>query len=216
VSLPRANTTHSTPNPNFAQIASDERIAATQEALNANNIQTVVVDTAEEARQEVLSLLPEGAEVHTGASRTLDQIGLTAEIEESGRYQPIRRQLRTLDRVTQGREFRKLASSPDFMLGSVQAVTEQGQVLVASGGGSQIGPYASGAGNVIWVVGAQKLVRTLEDGLQRLQEYTLPLEEERMHAATGRGTGLNQILIINGSLRPNRLKMVIVKEQLGF
>jgi hypothetical protein len=206
----------STPNPNFAELASDEQIAATQEALNANNIQTIVVDTAEEARQYVLSLLPEGAEVHTGASRTLDQIGLTAELEESGRYHAIRPQLRTLDRRTQGREWRKLASSPDFMLGSVHAVTEQGQVLVASGGGSQIGPYASGAGTVIWVVGTQKLVRTLDDGLRRLQEYAYPLEDERMREATGRSTHLNQILIINGSLQPNRLKMVIVKEQLGF
>jgi hypothetical protein len=206
----------STANPMFAVLASDEQIAATQEALNANNIQTVVVDTAAEARDYVLSLLPEGAEVHMGASRTLDEIGLTAEIEESGRYQAVRPRLRALDRVTQGREWRKLASSPDVMLGSVHAVTEQGQVLVASGGGSQIGPYASGAGTVIWVVGAQKLVRTLEDGLQRLKEYALPLEDERMRAATGRSTGLNQILIINGSLRPNRLKMVIVKEQIGF
>jgi LUD domain len=212
----RSSKIHSTPNPDFAHLASDEQIAATQQALNANNIQTVVVDTAEEARQYVLSLLPEGAEVHMGASRTLDQIGLTAEIEESGRYQAIRPQLRTLDRMTQGREFRKLASSPDFMLGSVHAVTEQGQVLVASGGGSQIGPYASGAGTVIWVVGAQKLVRTLEDGLRRLQEYAYPLEDERMREATGRSTRLNQVLIINGSLQPNRLKMVIVKEQLGF
>jgi hypothetical protein len=211
-----SSATQSTPNLDFAQLASNERIAETQEALNANNIQTVVVDTAEEALQYVLSLLPEGAEVHTGASRTLDQIGLTAELEESGRYQAIRPQLRQLDRMTQGRKWRKLASSPDFMLGSVHAVTEQGQVLVASGGGSQIGPYASGAGTVIWVVGAQKLVRTLEDGLQRLQEYAYPLEDERMREATGRSTHLNQILIINGSLQPNRLKMVIVKEQLGF
>ena len=96
------------------------------------------------------------------------------------------------------------------------SVTEQGQVLVASGGGGQIGPYASGAGMVIWVVGAQKLVRTLEEGLRRLQEYALPLEDERMRAAIGRSTRLNQILIINGSLRPHRLKMVIVKEQLSF
>jgi YkgG family uncharacterized protein len=206
----------STPNPMFAELASDEQIAATQEALNANNIQTVVVDTAAEARDYVLRLLPEGAEVHMGASRTLDEIGLTAEIEESGRYQAVRPRLRALDRVTHGREWRKLASSPDVMLGSVHAVTEQGQVLVASGGGSQIGPYASGAGTVIWVVGAQKLVRTVEDGLRRLKEYALPLEDERMRAATGRSTGLNQILIINGSLRPNRLKMVIVKEQIGF
>ena len=205
-----------TPNPIFAQVASDEQISATLEALNANNIETVVVDTAEEARQYVLSLLPEGAEVHMGASRTLDQIGLTARIEESGRYQAIRPRLRTLDRMTQGREYRQLAASPDFMLGSVHAVTEEGQVLVASGGGSQIGPYASGAGTVIWVVGAQKLVRTLEEGLRRLQEYASPLEDERMREATGRSTGLNQILIINGSLRLGRLKMVIVKEQLGF
>ena len=102
------------------------------------------------------------------------------------------------------------------MLGSVHAVTEQGQVLVASGGGSQIGPYASGAGTVIWVVGAQKLVHTLDDGLRRLQEYAYALEDERMREATGRSTHLNQILIINGSLQPHRLKMVIVKEQIGF
>ena len=211
-----SSATQSTPNPDFADLASDEQIATTLEALSANNIQTVVVESAEEARQYVLGLLPEGAEVHTGASRTLDHIGLTAEIEESGRYQAIRPQLRQLDRRTQGREWRKLASSPDFMLGSVHAVTAQGQALVAFGGGSQIGPYASGAGAVIWVVGAQKLVRTLEDGLRRVQEYAYPLEDERMREATGRSTHLNQILVINGSLQPNRLKMVIVKEHLGI
>jgi hypothetical protein len=211
-----SSATPSAPNLHFAELAPSEQIAATQEALNANNIQTVVVDTAQEARRYVISLLPEGAQVHIGASRTLDQIGLTSEIEESGRYRAIRPQLRQLDRRTQGGEWRKLASSPDFMLGSVHAVTEQGQVLVASASGSQIGPYAFGAGTVIWVAGAQKLVRTLEDGLRRLEEYVYPLEDERMREATGQSTHLNQILIINGSLQPYRLKMVIVKEQLGF
>jgi len=119
----------------------DKQIAITQAALNANNIQTIVVSSGEEAREYVLSLIPEGTEVHQVASHTLERIGLTAEIEQSGRYQ-----VRKLDRMTQGREIRKLSSSPDFMLGSVHAVTAQGQVLVASGGGSQIGPYASGAG----------------------------------------------------------------------
>ena len=130
----------------FDQLASDEQIAATQQALNAHNIQTVVVDTGEEARDCVLGLIPEGAEVHTAMSTTLDLIGVTREIEESGRYNAIRPQLRKMDRIKQNREWRKLASAPDVMLGSVHAVTEQGQVLVASGGGSQIGPYASGAG----------------------------------------------------------------------
>jgi hypothetical protein len=210
------NTTTSTLSPVFGQIASDEQIAQTVEALKARGIQTVVVDTGEEARDYVLSLIPEGAEVHQGASRTLELIGLTREIEESGRYDAVRPQLRKLDRTTRWREYRKLSSAPDFMLGSVHAVTEQGQVLVGSGGGSQIGPYAWSAGTVIWVVGAQKLVPTLEDGLRRLEEYALPLENERMRAATGRPSRLNQILIINGTFLPNRFKMVIVKENLGF
>lgn len=204
------------PNPLFSQLASDEQITATQQALNANNIQTVVVTTGEEAREYVLGLIPEGAEVHQAASRTLEQIGLTAEIEESGRYHAIRPRVRKLDRATQGAEIRKLSSSPDVMLGSVHAVTAQGQVLVASGGGSQIGPYASGAGLVIWVVGAQKLVGSLEEGLRRIQEYSYPLEDERMQALTGRNSRLNQILIVNGALQPQRLKLVIVKENLGF
>jgi hypothetical protein len=148
--------------------------------------------------------------------RTLEQIGLIAIIEESGQYQAIRPQLRKLDRVKQNREFRRMGSSPDFMLGSVHAVTADGQVIVGSGGGSQIGPYASGAGKVIWVVGAQKLVPTLEEALCRLQEYSYALEDERMRAAMGRPAQLNQILIVRGSLQPGRFNMVIVKENLGF
>ncbi len=120
---------------------------------------------------------------HQSASHTLEQIGLTAVIEQSGRYHAIRPQVRKLDRATQGREIRKLSSSPDVMLGSVHAVTAQGQVLVASGGGSQMGPYASGAGTVIWVVGAQKLVGSLEEGLRRLHEHSYVLEDERMQTA---------------------------------
>jgi hypothetical protein len=184
--------------------------------LNAHNIQTVVVDTGEEAKKYVLSLIPGSAEVHMGMSTTLDQIGVTREIEQSGRYNAIRPQLRNLDRIKQNREWRKLASAPDFMLGSVQAVTEQGQVLVASGGGSQIGRYASGAGTVIWVVGAQKLVPTLADGMRRIEEHALPLESERMRQMTGRDSVVNQIPIVRGTLQPNRFKMVIVKENLGF
>ena len=199
-----------------SQLASDEQIDRTVQALKARNILAVVVNTGDEACEYVLNLLPEGAEVHASMSRTLEQIGLTAVIEQSGRYQAIRPQLRKLDRIKQSREFRRMASSPDYMLGSVHAVTQDGQVIVGSGGGSQVGPYASGAGKVIWVVGAQKLVPTLEDGLRRLSGYSYPLENERMQTAVGRPAQLNQILIIRGALQPGRLNMVIVKENLGL
>lgn len=78
-----------------------------------------------------------------------------------------------------------------------------------------MGPYTFGAGKVIWVVGAQKLVSTLEDALRRLQDYAYPLEDERMQSLAGRSAHLNQILTINGALQPGRFTMVIVKEKLG-
>jgi hypothetical protein len=206
--------TAQTLNAEYARVASEEQIQQALEALNAGNIQAVVVDTGEQACEYVLNQLPEGSEVHSSSSRTLDQIGLTAVIEESGRYNAVRPQLRKMDRATQSREIRKLGASPDFMLGSVHAVTLSGQVIVGSGSGSQMGAYTSGAGKVIWVVGAQKIVATLEDGMRRLREYCLPAESERLMAAIGRPSRLNQILILQ-SAWPGRLQMVIVRENIG-
>jgi hypothetical protein len=98
----------------------------------------------------------------------------------------------------------------------VSAVTEDGRVLIASKTGSQLGPYASGAGKVVWVVGAQKIVKDLAEGLQRLQEYVYPLEEEHMQQLYKMSTGVNKILIVNKELRPGRATLIIVKEALGF
>jgi hypothetical protein len=95
-------------------------------------------------------------------------------------------------------------------------VTENGQVMIASNTGSQLGPYASGAGKVIWVVGAQKLVKDLDEGFKRIREYCYPLEEVHMQQLYKVGTKVNKVLIVNGEIRPNRITMIIVKEELGF
>ena len=123
-------------------------------ALRANNIEAIVVDTGAEARRLILELIPEGAEVLLAASKTLAEIGLFAELQESGRYDLLRTRYLTMDRATQGREIRRLIAAPDFMLGSVHAVTEDGALVTASYSASQLGPYASGAGQLILVVGS--------------------------------------------------------------
>ena len=89
-------------------------------------------------------------------------------------------------------------------------------LLVASFSGSQLGPYASGAGKVIFVVGAQKIVLDLETGLRRIREYSYPLEDARAFEAYGMHSGVNKILIINREITPGRVSVVLVKEQLGF
>jgi YkgG family uncharacterized protein len=208
--------TISVPNTEFARVASAEQIERTAKALEANNIHTLIAQNGEEAKRLFFELIPEGSEVFLGASVTLETLGIKDEIDKSGRYEALRPKMFAMDRATQGREIRKLGAAPDYAAGSVHAVTEAGQVLIASNTGSQLGPYASGAGKVIWVVGAQKIVRDLDEGMRRIQEYTYPLEEEHMQQLYGVGTHVNKMLIVNAELRPNRITMIIVKEELGF
>lgn len=175
----------------------------------------MIAENDEQARKLFFELVPEGSQIYQGASATLDTLGITAEIEESGRFDALRPKLRSLDRQTQSDQTRRLGSSPDYMVGSVNAVTEDGHVLVASASGTQLGPYVSGAKKVIWIVGAQKLVKDLEEGMRRIEDYVLPLENERLHKAYGMNTSLSKLLIINKE-RPGRITMILVKENLGF
>jgi hypothetical protein len=214
-------TTHDTvseliPNPEFAKLASNEQIERVVKALEANGIHALVAESAEEARRIFFELVPEGAEIFLGASVTLETLGIKDEIDQSGRYDALRPKMFAMDRATQGREIRKLVGAPDYAAGSVHAVTEDGQVLIASNTGSQLGPYASSAGNVIWVVGAQKIVKDLNEGFRRIYEYDLPLETEHMRQLYNMPTNVNKVLVVNREIRPNRITMIIVKEELGY
>jgi len=203
------------PNNEFAKLASDEQVARVAKSLKTNNMDVLVAETGEEAKQLVLDLVPQGAEVYSNVSKTLERIGLSEEFDKSGRYNAVRPKVLSLDRKTQGNEIRKIRSTPDYIIGSVQAITETGQVLTASGSGSQIGAYAYGAAKVIWVVGAQKLVKDLDEGFRRIAEYSYPLEDARMQDAFGRHSSVNKTLIINRDA-PDRTTVVLVKENLGF
>jgi hypothetical protein len=200
----------------FAQVNSAERIAAVAEALERNGIRVVVVESGDEARQAVASLIPVGAEVFNNTSRTLESIGVADDIERSGRYEPLRVRLFQMDREMQAREMRILAASPDYVVGSVHAVTDGGSLLVASASGSQLGPIISGAEHVIFVIGGQKIVADLEIGIRRLFEYSLPLEDRRAQEAYGVSSGVNNILIINKTVAADRITAILVHEALGF
>jgi hypothetical protein len=189
-----------------------ERVAA---VLRSRNIEAIVVDTAAEARTAVLAMIPEGAEVHSGKSKTLEDVGLYSELVESGRYDAIRPRLFKMDRQTQGREMRKLVAAPDVMLGSVAAVTEDGMLVAASATGSQLGSYAAGAGRLILVVGSQKLVPDLDAALRRINEVVFPYENAQVRARLGADTVLEKVLLIYGEWQPGRTTVVFVREPVG-
>ncbi|GAB4366356.1 MAG: hypothetical protein Kow009_03150 [Spirochaetales bacterium] len=204
----------------FSRIPSKDVILRTQKALTQNGIETIVVPDRAEAFKAVLSFLPEKAEVFTLTSVTLDEVGITKEVNESGRFTSVRNALYALDPNTQGREQRKLGTAPDFAIGSAHAVTESGMVIVASFTGSQIPPYVYGAGTLIWVVGAQKIVENVEQGLRRIKEYILPKETARARKAYNLPDSFNsypsKILLFEKEIQPGRVKLVLVEEPLGF
>jgi len=200
----------------FSRVASEQQIRAVAIALGRSGITATVVDSGEEARAAVRSILPVRAEVYNNTSRTLEVIGVAEDIERSGLYQPLRPRLYRMDREMQGREMRQLSAAPDWVVGSVHAVTEEGALLIASATGSQLGPIVSGAGHVILVIGGQKIVPDFNTGLRRLYEYCFPLEDQRAREAYGVPSGVNNVLVISRATRPGRITAILVNESLGF
>lgn len=201
----------------FSALAGDEIIAKTIDALKANGINAVVVGNSGEAKQKVLELIPQNAEVMTMSSITLETIGIDKEINESGKYNSVKNKLYKLDRKTQGLEMQKLGAAPEYAVGSVHAVTQNGEVIIASNTGSQLPAYAYASAHVIWVVGAQKIVANLDEGMKRIYDYVLPLESEHMHKLYGiPKSNVSKLLVINKEITPNRITIIFVKEKLGF
>lgn len=195
--------------------ASNAVIARTADRLRANNIEVVVVDTGDEARTEVLSRIAPGSEVYSGKSLTLEEIGVFAALHEPGAYDAIRPKLLSMDRATQGREMRKLGSTPDTIVGSVAAITRDGALVSASATGNQLAGYAAGAGRVLFVVGSQKIVPDLDAALERIRDVVYPYENARVHATLGVDTKLAKVLVQFGEWAPGRTTVIIVREPVG-
>lgn len=198
-------------------LADDQTIQKTIDSLRKNGIEAVFVENGESAKKKVLEILPKGAEVMNMTSVTLETISVVKEINESGNFNSVRNKLNSMNRETQGQKMQKMAAAPLWALGSVHAVTEDGQVMVVSNSGSQLGAYAYGAAHVIWVVGTQKIVKNLDEGFKRIYEHSLPLEAERAKKAYGAsGSNVSKVLIINKEVNPGRITLIFVKEVLGF
>ncbi len=203
-------------NNTWNELANDVVIKNTIESLKKNGINAELVKTRDEAKKKVLSLIPEGAEVLAMTSVSLDTISIPEEIK-SGNYNSVREKLYSMDRETQGRETQKLGAAPEYAIGSVHAVTEDGKVMIASNTGSQLSAYAYGSSKVVWVVGTQKIVKNIEEGMKRIYEHSLPLESERAKKAYGvPGSSVNKILIVNKEIQQDRIHIIFVNEQLGF
>jgi len=193
-----------------------EVVKKTIVSLKNNGIEAFFVDSGKEAKKKVFELVPKGASVMNMTSMTLDSIGVSLEILDSGNYVSVRKRLMSMDRKKDNLEMQMMGAAPEFVVGSVHTVTQDGKLMFASRTGSQLAAYVYGSPNVVFVVGTQKIVKDFEEGLDRIYKYALPLEEQRVRKFYGVGSEVNKILIINKELVQGRIKLIFVNEVLGF
>ncbi len=200
----------------YSQIASDEAILKAKSSLEVNGFTVEIVENIKDAHDRVIALIPEGSEVFTATSVTSDKAELTEELNNSGKYISIRNKIMPMrGQVDKVIEMKRLGSATDYTVGSVHAVTEDGQVVIASATGSQFPNYVYGANHVIWLVGTQKIVKDLNQALDRIESYAYKLEDARALKAYGIHSNLSKLLIYRTDPH-KRVTVIFIKESVGF
>ena len=204
----------------FGTAASAVVIEKTREALSARGITVTVVGTRAEALERLKELIPSGASVNSGASVSLREIGFEALLTSMNHpWRNLKGEYLAEKDPARQRVLRRQAILSDYFLGSVHALTQAGQLIVASATGSQIAPYAYASPNVIWVVGSQKIVPSVDEGFRRIREYILPDEEKRMRELSGgkMGTMIGKILVFEreSPVLARTVNLLLVREPVG-
>jgi hypothetical protein len=199
----------------FTALPDEQTLAATVVALEEHGFSVEVVADFNAARDAVLARIPQSASVMTNTSVTLQETGIADAINDGGPYESARNKMMALDFATQLPEMKAIAGQADYALGSVHAVTRDGALVIASASGSQLAAYAWGAANVIFVIGAQKLVPTTEAARERIYEHSLPLEDARAYAVYGQNSYVGKILEIHQE-QPGRIHVVLIRRVVGY
>ena len=199
----------------FTTLPDEHALQATVVALEEHGFSVEVADDLDAVREAVLARIPHGSSVMTNTSVTLAETGIADAINDGGPYESARNKMFALDFATQAQEMKAIDGQPDYAQGSVHAVTADGTLVIASASGSQLASYAWGAANVIFVVGAHKLVPTLEAAHQRIYQHSLPLEDARAQAAYGQHSQVGKVLEIHQEL-PGRIHIVLIRQVVGF
>ena len=204
---------------NYNRLATKAVVAKTVKALHAKNIETILVKNGAEALQKIKELIPRGVSVMNGASVSLEQIGFV-EYLKSGHHgwKNLHAVILAEKDPAQQAVLRKQAALSDYYLGSVHALTENGEFIIASNTGSQLSHIVFTSPNLILVVSTKKIVPNLTEAMKRLEEYVVPLEDKHMMEKYGMNTALNKIVIFKNEnpMLGRKVRMILVEEDLGF
>lgn len=206
---------------NYTKLASEGSIVATVESMKTRGFDPRVVSSGVESFELIKTLVPDGVSVMNGSSTTLEEIGFV-EYLKSGQHKWRNLHAEILaekDKAKQA-ELRKHSVVSDYYLGSVHAVTEDGQMVFASQSGSQLPHLVYTSQNLILIVSTKKIVPTLQDAFDRIDKHVVPLEDQRMKKEYGpnASTRRNKTVVLHheAPFTKRSIKVIFVKEDFGF
>ncbi len=203
----------------FKTLASQESINKTIQELTANGFQAEVVENRAEALERIKALIPQGASIHNGGSITLQEIGYIDYLKsETHGWNNLHANILAEADPEKQSKLRRESAFSDYYLGSVHALSETGEMVIASNTGSQLPHLVFTSPNIILVVGTQKITPTLVEAIRRLEEYVIPLEDKRAMSAYKSHTMNTKTLILHkeNPMMGRKVKIILVKERLGF
>jgi L-lactate utilization protein LutB len=203
----------------FKTLASQESIDKTIQELTANGFQAEVVENRAEALERIKALIPQGASIHNGGSTTLQEIGYIDYLKsETHGWNNLHANILAEADPEKQSKLRRESAFSDYYLGSVHALSETGEMVIASNTGSQLPHLVFTSPNIILVVGTQKITPTLVEAIRRLEEYVIPLEDKRAMSAYKSHTMNTKTLILHkeNPMMGRKVKIILVKERLGF
>lgn len=190
---------------------------AIQKAMEGRGFTVEVVADRDEALEKVESLLPEGAEVMTGSSTTLQEIGFIDSLEKNTKnWMNLSAVIWVENDEVKRNKLRRQATAADYFLASANAVTVDGQLIAVDLTGSRVTALPFAAGKVILVVGKQKITQSIDAAMERIREYVFPKEDARALKAYGMNSDFGKWVIVERELQPGRITVVLVDEELGF
>ncbi len=203
----------------YTTLASKEVIEKTVASLTTNHFMPEVMATKEAALAHIKEIIPKGASVMNGASLTLQQIGFIDYLKDGSHgWNNLHAAILAETDAAKQSDLRKMGVISDFYLGSVHALSQTGELVIASNTGSQLPHLAYTSPNLILVISTEKITPTLTDAIKRLEEHVIPLENTRIQALYKIDTTYAKTLILhkeNPSLG-RKVHVLLVEEKLGF
>jgi L-lactate utilization protein LutB len=159
----------------------DQRLEKTLAALKKNGFQVFSVPTKQDALEKILELIPTDALVGIPGTMTIREIGLIEALVARGNHVAQHWPAQTSE---ESLAMMKQELNSDVFVTSVNAITYDGKLVDEGQTGNRVAAMVFGPSKVIVVAGFNKIVRDVEDGIQRIKKVAAPMNAKRMGRKT--------------------------------